>query len=60
MKTKEFKIIKRIYGSELTQINEKIYSTKEDAINAGNSWLRDCTVHAEIRKARNFEVIQIF
>lgn len=54
-----FKIIKRIYGSELTQINEKIYTTKEDAILSGNIWQNDLTVIPEVREARNFEVIQI-
>ncbi|CAB5223658.1 hypothetical protein UFOVP388_4 [uncultured Caudovirales phage] len=53
-----YSIIKRIYGEEKNQINVKTYTTKEDAINAGNSWLRDCTIHAEIRKGRNFEVIE--
>ena len=57
MKT-TFSIIKRVYGQEMNQVNIKTYATKEDATNAGNSWLRDCTVHAEIRKGRNFEVIE--
>ena len=52
-----YSIIKKVNGSEINQVNPKNYATKEDAINAGNSWLRDCTVHAEIRKARGFEVI---
>ena len=53
-----FRIIKRVYGEEINQVNVKNYATKEDATNAGNSWLRDCTVHAEIRKGRNFEVVE--
>ena len=53
-----YKIIKRIYGTEINQVNQKTYSKKEDAINAGNSWENDCTFHAEIRKGRNFEVIE--
>jgi hypothetical protein len=53
-----YSIIKRVYGSEINQVEVKTYAKKEDAINAGNSWLRDCTVHAEIRKGRNFEVIE--
>ena len=53
-----YSIIKRVYGEEINQTNVKTYSTKEDAANAGNSWLRDCTIHAEIRKGRNFEVIE--
>lgn len=55
---KTYSIIKKVYGQEVNQINKKIYSTKEDATNPGNSWLRDCTIHAEIRKGRNFEVIE--
>lgn len=53
-----YSIIKRVYGEEINQVNAKTYATKEDAINAGNSWLNDCTVNAEIRKGRNFEVIE--
>lgn len=55
---KTYSIIKKVNGSEINQINPKTYATKEDAINAGNSWLRDCTIHAEIRKSRGFEVIE--
>lgn len=58
MKT-TYQIIKRIYGSEMNQINPKSYATREDAINAGKSWENDCTVHAKIREDRNFEVIEI-
>ena len=53
-----YSIIKKVNGSEINQVNPKTYTTKEDATNAGNSWLRDCTIHAEIRKNRNFEVIE--
>ena len=53
-----YSIIKKVYGSEINQINPKTYTTKEAAVNAGNSWLRDCTIHAEIRKSRGFEVIE--
>lgn len=53
-----YSIIKRNYGVEMNNTNAKNYATKEDAVNAGNSWLRDCTIHAEIRKGRNFEVIE--
>ena len=53
-----YSIIKKVNGSEINQINPKTYSTKEDAINAGNSWLNNCTVHAEIRITRGFEVIE--
>lgn len=55
---KTYSIIKRVYGEQINQRNVNTYSTVADAINAGNSWLRDCTVHAEIRKGRNFEVIE--
>jgi hypothetical protein len=58
MKT-TFKIIKRNYGVEFNNLNTKEYTTKEAAINAGNSWLKNCTVHAEIRKGWNFEVIEV-
>ena len=53
-----YSIIKKVNGSEINQINPKTYSTKEDAINAGNSWLNNCTIHAEIRITRGFEVIE--
>ena len=55
---KTYSIIKKVNGSEINQINPKTYATKEDAINAGNSWLNNCTVHAEIRITRGFEVIE--
>ena len=58
MKT-TFKIIKRNYGVEYNNSNAKEYITKECATNAGNSWLKDCTIHAEMRKGRNFEIIEI-
>lgn len=58
METTGFKIIKRNYGVEFNNSNNKVYLTKEAAVNAGNSWLRDCTVHAEIRKGWNFEVVE--
>ena len=55
---KTYSIIKKVNGSSINQINTKTYSTKEDATNAGNSWLNNCTVHAEIRITRGFEVIE--
>ena len=55
----KFKVIKRNYGIEFNNSSAKEYATKEDAKNAGNSWLKDCTIHAEIRKGWNFEVIEI-
>jgi len=54
-----YQIIKRMYGEELNQINPKTYATKEGAITAGQSWERDCTVHARVRDGRNFEVIEV-
>ena len=53
-----YSIIKKVNGSEINQINPKTYATKEDATNAGNSWLNNCTIHAEIRITRGFEVIE--
>lgn len=55
---KTYSIVKRNFGVEFNNSNSKKYTTKEDAVNAGNSWLRNCTVHAEIRKGWNFEVIE--
>ena len=57
--TTSFKIIKRNYGIEFNNQNNKTYVTKEAATNAGKSWENDCTVHAEIRKGWNFEVVEI-
>ena len=56
--TTTFKIIRKVYGKEMNNANLKTYNTKEDAKNAGNSWVNDCTVHAEIRKGRYFDVIE--
>lgn len=53
-----YTIIKRFYGEEIYGNQTKNYATKQDAIDAGNSWQNDCTVRAELRKARNFEVIK--
>ena len=55
---KTYSIIKRNYGVEMNQVNKTTYATKEDAVNAGNSWLNNCTIHAEIRKGWNFEVVE--
>lgn len=54
-----FKLTKFIFEKELNNSNGKTYATKEDAQNAGKSWELDCTVHAEIRKGRWFEVSEI-
>lgn len=55
---KTYSIVKRNFGVEFNNSNSKKYTTKEAAANAGNSWLNNCTVHAEIRKGWNFEVIE--
>lgn len=39
--------------------NSKIYKTKQDAENAGNSWKNDCTVHAIQRDGFWFEIHEI-
>jgi len=33
------------------------YANIANAINAANSWLNDCTVHAEIRKNRTVKIV---
>jgi len=55
---KTYIIIKRLYGEEINQVNLEIYKTKEDATNAGNLWERDCAIYSELRKGRNFEVVE--
>jgi hemerythrin-like domain-containing protein len=55
---KTYSIIKRLYGEEINQVNAEIYNTKKDAKNAGNLWERDYSIYAELRKGRNFEVIE--
>jgi hypothetical protein len=54
-----YQIIKKVYGVEINQINPKTYATKEAAKNAGDSWLKDCNLSAEIKRGRGFEVIEI-
>ena len=56
MKT-TFKTIRKVNGVEIA--SNKEYATFESANNAGNSWLNDCTVHAEVRKGYTFEIIEI-
>ena len=47
-------LIKLVNGQE---VSRKVgYATEENATNAANSWLNDCTVHSEIRKNRSFEI----
>tara|TARA_R110000782_G_scaffold124253_1_gene215780 strand:- start:147 stop:338 length:192 start_codon:yes stop_codon:yes gene_type:complete len=58
--TSTFKIIKRNYGVEFNNGKpSNSYKTKQDAVNAGNSWMRDCTYHAELRKGWNYEVVEV-
>jgi uncharacterized protein YegP (UPF0339 family) len=50
-----FTLIKKENGIET--LRKSGYQTKEAAENAGNSWKKDCTVHAKIRENWTFEVI---
>jgi len=59
METTTYRIVKFNFGSELNQVNQKTYSTKEAAENAGNSWKLDCTVDQNIRRGRWFEIVEI-
>jgi len=54
-----YKVIRFFYGTELNNTNAKTYLTKEDAKNAGNSWMNDCTVDYNERKGRCFEVVEV-
>lgn len=54
-----YTVTKFIYDKELNNSNTKTYATKDSAKNAGNSWQNDCTVHAEIRKGRRFEISEV-
>jgi hypothetical protein len=47
-------LIKLVNGQEVSR--KSGYLTVENAENAGNSWLRDCTIHSEIRKNRSVEI----
>ena len=38
--------------------DSKVYKTKQQAINASNSWIRNSTVHSEIRKLRSAYIIE--
>jgi phage terminase small subunit len=33
------------------------YANVENAKHAGDSWLNDCTVHAELRKKRTIQIV---
>ena len=41
-----------------TIVDTKKYKTLQGAIDASNSWLRDCTVHKSIRELRSVEIIE--
>jgi hypothetical protein len=34
------------------------YANTENATNAGNSWLEDCTVHRNIRNKRTIKILK--
>lgn len=44
------------FGKTIT--DSKVYETKEQAINASNSWLRDCKIHLNFRKLRSVDIIE--
>lgn len=46
-----------IRTNENGKVTKSFYNNLESAQNAANSFLRDCTVHAEIRKNRSVEII---
>jgi len=48
-------LIKLVNGKEVSRKDN--YLDLERATNAGNSWLRDCTVHAVIREDRTISII---
>ena len=54
-----YRIAKFNYDKEVNDVNAKTYATKQDATNAGNSWVNDCTVHTEIRKGSWFDVYEV-
>ena len=54
-----YRLVKRNFGNEIYATETKTYATKQDAINAGNSWEKDCTLDQNITRGRNFEVILI-
>jgi hypothetical protein len=48
-------LIKLVNGKEVSR--KSGYKTEQDAINAGNSWLRDCTIHKTILNTRSVKII---
>jgi len=59
MKTTTYTLVKFNFETEINQVNQKAYATKQDAENSGNSWKRDCTVDQNIRRGRWFEIVEI-
>jgi len=49
-------LVRLINGKEVSRTIG--YDNLQKATNAGNSWLRDCTVHSEIRKFRSVNIIE--
>jgi len=47
-----------MYDKELNNSNGKIYVSKDEAINDGQSWTNDSTIDREIRKQRWFNVVE--
>jgi len=48
-------LIRLVNGQEVSR--KDAYSNEIKATNAGNSWVRDCRIHAEVRKERSFKII---
>lgn len=57
---KTYSIIKRNYGVEMNNSNAVKYTTKEEAVKAGNEWLKKGNpfLTREDIKGWNFEVIE--
>jgi hypothetical protein len=46
-----------IRTNELGKVTKSFYNNEQSAIDAGNSFLRDCTVHRLEREKRTIEII---
>ena len=55
----QFAFIKRIYGHEQNQVNQKFYNTKEEATIAGKNWENEITTYLGKIVGRNYEVVKI-
>jgi|LakMenEpi03Aug12_release.lakeMendotaPanAssembly.Ray.scaffolds.fasta_scaffold5354065_1 hypothetical protein len=56
---KTYSIVKRNFGVEFNNSNSKKYTTKEEAITAGNAWLQSNKyLSADDRNGWNYEVIE--